>query len=86
MEKLIIDGGTRLCGEVKLQGAKNSVLPILAASILCDDECYIDNCPRLSDCNVSMRIIRHLGKSAYRDGGSVIIGNEEITKMIFQKI
>jgi len=80
LEKLIIDGGTRLCGEVKLQGAKNSVLPILAASILCDDECYIDNCPRLSDCNVSMRIIRHLGKSAYRDGGSVIIGNEEITK------
>lgn len=45
LEKLIIDGGTRLCGEVKLQGAKNSVLPILAASILCDDECYIDNCP-----------------------------------------
>ena len=33
-----------------------------------------------TDCNVSMRIIRHLGKSAYRDGGSVIIGNEEITK------
>lgn len=80
MEKLIIDGGAKLYGEVRLQGAKNSVLPILAASILCDNECYIDNCPKLSDCNVSMRIIRHLGKSAYREGSSVIIGNEEITK------
>lgn len=80
MEKLIIDGGVKLYGEVRLQGAKNSVLPILAASILCDNECYIDNCPKLSDCNVSMRIIRHLGKSAYREGSSVIIGNEEITK------
>lgn len=80
MEKLIVDGGNKLYGEVQLQGAKNSVLPILAASILCDSECCIDNCPKLSDCNVSMDIIKYLGKKAHREGRSIIISGEKITR------
>lgn len=80
LEKLIINGGVPLCGEVRLQGAKNSVLPILAASILCDGECCIDNCPRLSDCDVSINIIRHLGKRSYREDSCIIIGGENISK------
>lgn len=80
MEKLIIDGGYPLSGEVKLQGAKNSTLPILAATILCDGECCIDNCPRLSDCNASINIIRHLGKKAHREDSCVIIGDGEILR------
>lgn len=80
MEKLIIDGGSKLCGEVKLQGAKNSVLPILAASILCDSDCCIDNCPKLSDCKASMSIIKHLGKKAHRESNSIIISGERIIR------
>lgn len=80
MEKLIINGGVPLCGEVRLQGAKNSVLPILAASILCDGECCIDNCPRLSDCDVSINIIRYLGKKAHLEDGCITISGDNISK------
>ena len=49
MSKFVINGGKRLSGEIKVQGAKNSVLPVLAATVLCDGECIIHNCPNLSD-------------------------------------
>ncbi len=80
LEKLIINGGTPLCGELRLQGAKNSVLPILAASILCDGECCIENCPRLSDCDASINIIRYLGKNAYREDNCIIISGDKIAR------
>ena len=49
LSSLIIDGGVPLCGVVHVQGAKNSALPILAASLLADGECIIENCPDISD-------------------------------------
>ena len=45
MQKLLIEGGHPLCGDVAINGAKNSVLPILAATLLADGESVIDNCP-----------------------------------------
>ncbi len=80
MKKLIIDGGFPLGGSVKLQGAKNSALPILAATILCDGECCIDSCPRLSDCDASMDIIRYLGRGVRREDNCVIIGDGSISR------
>ena len=50
MEKLMIDGGKRLSGEITLHGAKNSVLPILSASVLVNGVSVIHNCP---DCPMS---------------------------------
>ena len=61
MSKLIINGGNRLFGEVKIHGAKNSVLPILAATVLCNGTSIIHNCPELSDVNASINILKHLG-------------------------
>ena len=49
MEKLRIIGGNRLSGSVRISGAKNAVLPILAASLLTADELVLHNVPHLAD-------------------------------------
>lgn len=61
MQKLIINGGKKLSGEVTVQGAKNAVLPILAATLLCSGEVTLRNCPRLSDTYSALRILNYLG-------------------------
>ncbi len=61
MQKLVIQGGRRLEGEIAVQGAKNSALPIAAASLLCDGESVLKNCPRLSDVYAAGRILTNLG-------------------------
>lgn len=61
MSKLIINGGKSLFGDVKIHGAKNSALPLLAATVLCQGTSIIHNCPDLSDVNASINILRHLG-------------------------
>ena len=62
MEKFIINGGTPLRGEVEISGAKNAALPILAASILSQDVCVIENLPcSISDVNYMMKILSHIG-------------------------
>ncbi len=55
-----ICGGRRLTGEVAVGGAKNSVLPLLAASLLCGGEVILHGCPDLSDVHNSLEILRHL--------------------------
>lgn len=73
MERLHIAPACRLDGTVHIQCAKNSVLPILAASILAADCCLIEDCPRLRDVEASVRILRHLGaKCEWQDGGLVV--------------
>ena len=53
MSKLLVTGRKKLDGEVEVQGAKNSALPIIAASILTKGENVIHNCPSLSDVDLS---------------------------------
>lgn len=73
MDKLIIEGGVRLKGEVVVSGAKNSVLPILAATLLTDDACVIKGVPNLRDTNTMFKILRSLGKGADLDKGVVTV-------------
>ena len=73
MEVLHICGGRRLMGEVPIHGAKNSALPLLAATLLVTGECCIQNCPRLSDVDASLAILRHLGCGVQRDGDTVTV-------------
>lgn len=73
MPRLIINGGKRLKGNVSIHGAKNSVLPVLAATLLCEGESYIHNCPRLSDVDTSLKILEHLGFSCNRDNDTVCV-------------
>lgn len=61
MQKFVIQGGRKLEGEISVQGAKNSVLPILAAALLCDGESILENCPKLSDVYAACRILGKLG-------------------------
>lgn len=59
--KYIIKGGRELGGKVRVQGAKNSVLPILAATLLSNDKCEILDCPHLSDVKTTTEILKELG-------------------------
>ena len=73
MGQLFIKGGSRLCGEVNIQGAKNSVLPILAATLLAGGEVELRGCPRLRDVDASIRILQALGCDAHWEGTSLIV-------------
>ena len=61
MEKLLINGGNPLEGEVRISGAKNSVLPILAASLLCEDDLVIGNVPHLQDVTTTISLLTEMG-------------------------
>ena len=60
MEYYAIKGGRRLTGEVRVHGAKNSVLPILAACVCCKGVCEIRNCPRIADVDTAAAILELL--------------------------
>lgn len=70
-----INGGAPLTGSMRVQGAKNSVLPIMAASILAGCETELLNCPDLSDVRASVTILEHLGCDVARDGDIVNISS-----------
>ncbi len=61
MAKLIVEGLHKLSGSIPIHGAKNSALPVLAATLLADGPSEIHNCPRLSDVDASAAILRCLG-------------------------
>ena len=71
MDKLRIEGGERLRGEVRVSGAKNAALPILAASLLTADELVLDNVPQLADITTMGKLIAGMGVKLGRDGGRV---------------
>jgi UDP-N-acetylglucosamine 1-carboxyvinyltransferase len=82
MDKLIIEGGVKLKGEVTVSGAKNAVLPILAATLLTDESCVIKNVPNLRDSNSMLKILRSLGKIVEFDKGRVTVGAGKTTSHI----
>ena len=61
MDKLIINGGIRLNGEINISGAKNAALPILAATILADSPVTISNVPHLHDITTTMELLGRMG-------------------------
>ena len=69
--RLIIRGGRRIEGEIRVQGAKNSALPLLAATVLCKGQTELYNCPRLSDCDAACRILTALGCTCRRENNVV---------------
>ncbi|PIP20875.1 MAG: UDP-N-acetylglucosamine 1-carboxyvinyltransferase [Candidatus Omnitrophica bacterium CG23_combo_of_CG06-09_8_20_14_all_40_11] len=82
MDKLVIEGGIRLKGEVTVSGSKNAVLPILAATLLTDEPCVIKNVPNLRDTNTMLKILRSLGKNAEFNKGKVIVSSTKHTSFI----
>ena len=79
MQRIVISGGNKLCGEVDVQGSKNSTLPILAATVLVNGVSVIHNCPDLSDVNAAVEILRHLGCLVKRENNTLIVDSSNIS-------
>lgn len=75
LELYRIKGGKRLFGTYKLSGAKNAVLPILAATLLSGAESRIVNCPDLSDTEAMFRLLRQTGCSVRREGEAAVVNS-----------
>ena len=80
MSYLMIEGGRPLHGRITVQCAKNSVLPILAATLLAGDVCRITACPRLSDVDTASDILRHLGCAVCWEGSDLVVDTTHITR------
>lgn len=73
MDEIVITGGNRLRGEVRISGAKNSALPILASTILGGGECVITNVPRVVDVLTMGKLLGILGAKVSHEGNRVVI-------------
>ncbi|MBU4421486.1 UDP-N-acetylglucosamine 1-carboxyvinyltransferase [Patescibacteria group bacterium] len=74
MSKLIIQGGRKLRGEIRISGMKNAATPILAACILAKEKCVIKNIPDISDVNTMLQILKSLGFSVlYKNHTATIL-------------
>ena len=80
MSHFVIHGGKPLYGEVVISGAKNSVLPILAATLLNGGRSVLHNCPDLRDVNSAIAILRHLGCKVERQGSTVTVDSSSVTR------
>ena len=78
MSRLIINGGIKLEGEIDTQGSKNSVLPILAATILNGGKSVIHNCPELRDVKITIKVLESLGCKVKRVGKVLMVDSENI--------
>jgi UDP-N-acetylglucosamine 1-carboxyvinyltransferase len=75
MQRILIDGGVSLKGEVKVSGAKNSALPLLMATILADGEHILHNVPDLADVRTTCKLLRELGVEAEMGRGVARVRN-----------
>ena len=73
-----VRGGNKLQGSLAVQGSKNAVLPILAASLLGGGVTRLSNCPQLLDVDASMEILRHLGCAVMQNRGEILIDSAKM--------
>jgi len=78
MDKILVHGGRRLGGSVRISGSKNSALPILAATLLTKEPCVISRVPDLSDIHYMLTILSELGCEVERASGVVTIKAEKV--------
>ena len=82
MEKLRIIGDNRLSGSVRISGAKNAVLPILAASLLTADELVLHNVPHLADVKTMLSLLEGMGVTCHQDGETVRLCAANVTSTV----
>ncbi len=81
MEKIVVKGGKRLCGEVTVSGAKNAAVAIIPAAILVDGVCTIENVPNIKDVQVIAKILEFMGAGVtYLDAYTLQIDCRSIDK------
>ena len=81
MDEILINGGNRLSGEVRISGAKNSALPILASTILSGGECVITNLPRVVDVLTMGKLLGILGAKVSHEGNRAVIEADMIASL-----
>ena len=81
MEKLKVTGGCRLAGEVKISGAKNAALPILAAALLTAEDLVLHNVPKLSDIRTMNKLLAGLGTKVDSQDETVILNAKDLTTL-----
>jgi UDP-N-acetylglucosamine 1-carboxyvinyltransferase len=79
MDKLRIQGGRQLAGEVTVSGAKNAALPIMAASLLTQERLRLTNVPRLADTSTMLKLLGGMGVEIARDGEQVSLTASNVT-------
>ena len=83
MDKLIIKGGVPLEGEIRISGAKNAALPILAATLLADSPAVIGNVPHLHDITTTMELLGGMGAQLTVDERMMVEVDANTTKDFF---
>jgi UDP-N-acetylglucosamine 1-carboxyvinyltransferase len=81
MDKLLIEGGARLSGEIAISGAKNAALPILCAGLLTAGELELSNVPHLHDVRTMLKLLGQTGLRIVQDGERVTLGGDDITRL-----
>ncbi len=80
LNKIIVRGGNKLSGEISVQGAKNSVLPILVSTLLVNGISVIHNCPYLSDVDATVKILQYLGCVVTREGHTITVNSTNVER------
>ena len=81
MDRLLVSGGARLEGSVRISGAKNSALKLMAAALLAPGRTVLHNVPRIQDCITMGQVLEHLGAEVAWDGGEVTIDAAGLTSV-----
>ena len=83
MQKLEIEGGVPLAGDVTISGAKNAALPVLAATLLADGPVVLGNVPHLNDITTTVKILRQMGvEVVFHDGIRLEIDSSRVTNLV----
>ena len=80
MSRIIVTGGQKLKGELSIEGSKNAVLPILAATVLNGGINVIKNCPKLKDVQIAIEILKRLGCKVHIEGNVVTLDSLTLNK------
>ncbi|RCX16557.1 UDP-N-acetylglucosamine 1-carboxyvinyltransferase [Anaerobacterium chartisolvens] len=79
MSRIEVTGGQKLKGEITVEGSKNAVLPVLAATVLNGGINIIKNCPKLKDVEIMFEILKNIGCKVVVEGNMVIIDSSTIS-------
>lgn len=83
MARFEITGGAKISGKIKVAGNKNSVLPIMAACLLTDETCKLENVPNISDVEVMTQLLEMCGATVKRSGSTLTISSKKIKSVEF---
>lgn len=86
MAKFLIDGGKRLSGSIKVDSSKNAILPIIASCILCEEQIFLENVPKISDADKMFEILKSIGcKVLYLSDKDVLVNCSSVSSFVVEE-